>query len=193
MSETEDLWQDGRVAGLASSLMLFGRIGFWVQLVLLIAVFLLGGYVIMAVGGRAGFGNILSFLGLALPLFTTLWCRRYTGLGQALAEGSARPKPASIRRSLWIGIWASSVGVVVTLISLLGAASTLLLTLLSNPQIGLAVTTVTPGAGSYQISAVDAVSLMALLLTQTAELMVVAISLRLVFLLAACLRTGPRA
>ncbi|WP_172329645.1 DUF3611 family protein [Mangrovicoccus sp. HB161399] len=190
MTKTIAAWNDARTKGLAAALMRFGKIGFWIQLVLLIAIALLGGYVLKVAGGRAALGNILSFLGLVLPLFTTLWCRRYAALGKALSGGADTPSPAMVGRSLWVGVWAGAAGVVVTLISLLGAASGLMVTLLANPQVGVAVATISPGGADYQISAVDALSLMSLLLTQTAELMVVAMSLRLVFLFARSIRTG---
>ncbi len=189
MAKTVSDWKEDRIESFAASLERFGRAGFWVQLVLLIAIALLGGYVLKVVGGRAALGNMLSFLGLALPLFTTLWCRRYAALGHALKVALTKPAPVAVRRSLWVGVWAGTAGVVVTLLSLLGAASGLMMTLLANPQVGVAVATITPGGADYQISAVDALSLMALLLTQTAELMVVAMSLRLVFLFGRAVRT----
>ncbi|WP_138466759.1 DUF3611 family protein [Poseidonocella sp. HB161398] len=194
MSKTTETWQDARVKRMASSLIIAGRVCFWVQLVFLIAVALLGGYVLKVMGGGgAGLGNILSFLGLALPLFTTLWCRHYASLGKKLDGYDRKPGPARIRRSLWIGIIAGGAGTVVTMLSLFGAASSLMLTMLANPQVGVPVAQVTTPGAPYQISAVDAVSLMALLLTQAAEMMVVAVSLYLAYLLSKCVRTAPAA
>ncbi len=85
-------------------------------------------------------------------------------------------------------MWAGTFGVVVSLLSLFGAASALLIVMLANPQVGIQVSSAAAGASAYTISAVDAVSIMSLLLTLTAELLVVAISLRLVFLVAALAR-----
>ena len=165
----------------ARALVILGQTGFWVQFVLLIAIALLGVYTFAVVGGRASTGNVLAFLGLALPVFTTFWCWRYVRIGRDLASGGT--SLAAALRAAWIGVWAGATGSVVALLSLFGAASALLLVMLSNPQIGVQISPATLGTSSYTVSAVDAVSIMSLLLTLTAELLVVALSLRLVFLI----------
>lgn len=178
------VWVEDKRSGVAKSLKLFGSIGFWVQLVFLIVVLLLGGYT-LTVGGsgnRATLGNMLAFLVLALPVFTTYWCRRYEQTGKQMAGGSDKPAPQSLKRTLWIGVWAGTIGAAASLLSLFGAASALLFTMLANPQVGIQVSPATGAATSYTISAIDAVSIMSLLLTLTAELLVVFISLRLFFL-----------
>lgn len=174
---------------LARSFRVLGLTGFWIQFVFLIVVALLGFYTVGVVGGRAGAGNLLAFLGLALPVFTTIWCWRYARLGRALDESAAAVPPARPLRAAWIGVWAGTLGAAVALLSLFGAASALLVVMLANPQVGIQVSPATGGVSAYTVSAVDAVSIMALLLTLTAELLVVAISLRLVFLVA----RAPRA
>ncbi|MCR9087431.1 MAG: DUF3611 family protein [Rhodobacteraceae bacterium] len=182
---TASTWIESRRPGVATALQQFGMLGFWVQLVFLIIVALLGGYTFSVTGGtnsRAGLANLLSFLVLAIPVFTTFWCRRYASTGKSMAAGSDGPTPAGLKRRLWTGTWAGIIGAVASLLSLFGAASALLFTMLANPQIGIQVS---PGPGtpsSYTISAIDGVSIMSLLLTLTAELLVVAISLRLIFL-----------
>lgn len=170
---------------IARAFLTFGRIGFWIQFVFLIAVALLGAYVLAITGARARAGNILAFLGLAVPLFTTFWCWRYAKLGQLLALDPEDVSPSRPARTAWIGVWAGTIGGVVSLLSLFGAASALLIVMLANPQVGIQISPAEAGASAYTISAVDAVSIMSLLLTLTAELLVVAISLRLVFLVAA--------
>lgn len=173
---------------LSRAFLFFGRIGFWVQFVLLIVVAILGVYVFTITGARARAGNILAFLGLAIPLFTTFWCWRYGRFGRTLAHDAEDVAPGKPARTAWIGVWAGTIGVVVSLLSLFGAASALLVVMLANPQVGIQVSPAVAGASAYTISAVDAVSIMSLLLTLTAELLVVAISLRLVFLVAALAR-----
>jgi len=170
---------------LSRTFLAFGRIGFWVQFVFLIVVAILGLYVFTITGARARAGNILAFLGLAIPLFTTFWCWRYARFGRALADDPEGIAPGASARTAWIGVWAGTIGVVVSLLSLFGAASALLIVMLANPQVGIQVSPVAAGASAYTISAVDAVSIMSLLLTLTAELLVVVISLRLVFLVGA--------
>lgn len=174
---------------LARSFLALGRIGFWVQFVFLIAAVILGIYVFTIVGTRAKTGNVLAFLGLALPLFTTWWCWRYAQFGHRLGESHDFALLGSAARRAWIGVWAGISGVVVALMSLFGAASALLIVMLANPQVGIQVSPATGAASAYTVSAVDALSIMSLLLTLTAELVVVALSLRLVFLVSATARS----
>jgi hypothetical protein len=177
ISSTAD--DPGRIA---RAFLMLGRIGFWVQFVLLIAVVLLGIWTFSVTGARAGAANILVFLGLALPLFTTFWCWRYAQLGRAMA--ASRAPLAAPARAAWIGVWAGTAGVVVSVLSLFGAAFALVMVMLANPQVGIQISPATAGASAYTVSAVDALSILSLLLMLTAELLVVAISLRLVFLIA---------
>ncbi len=187
---TSSNWNDQRAKGLASALVRFGGIGFWVQLMFLVIVVLLGFYTFSISGGGAGLANVLSFLVLGLPVFTTFWCRRYAAVGRAWSDGGAAPTPASLGRMIWIGVWAGAIGAVASLLSLFGAASALLVTMLANPQVGLQISPATGEAAAYTVSAIDAVSIMSLLLTLTAELLVVAISMRLVFLKAGAMQNN---
>jgi hypothetical protein len=177
-------------ARLARAFRTLGLIGFWVQFVLLIAVVLLGIWTFSVTGARAGAANVLAFLGLALPVFTTFWCWRYATLGRAMAGAEAPPHAPA--RAAWIGVWAGTAGVVVSVLSLFGAAFALVLVMLANPQVGIQISPATAGASAYTVSAVDALSILSLLLMLTAELLVVAISLRLVFLAAAVARESGR-
>lgn len=171
---------------LARAFLLLGRKGFSVQFALLIAVVLLGIWTFIVTGARAGAANVLAFLGLALPVFTTLWCWRYAQLCRTL-DGSGTPRAAPARAA-WIGVWLGTAGVVVSVLSLFGAAFALVMVMLANPQVGIQISPATAGASAYTVSAVDALSILSLLLMLTAELLVVAISLRLVFLIASTAR-----
>jgi len=173
---------------LSRAFLAYGRIGFWVQFVFLIVVSMLGLYVFSIAGPRARAGNLLALLGLALPLFTTWWCWRYGQFGRRLAQKAGSVPSGAAARMAWIGTWAGTAGMVVSLLSLFGAASALLVVMLANPQVGIQVSAAVAGASSYNISAVDAVSIMSLLIALTAELLVVALSLRLVFLASATAR-----
>lgn len=187
MSKTITSWAEDQTEGVSGALLRFGHFGFWLQLVFLVIVVLLGGYVIRIVRGGVGLENILALTGLVLPIFTTFWCRVYIKLGRAMAQPE-KPSPARVRNRVWVGFWAGTLGVTVSMISLFGAASALLVTMLANPQVGIQVSPATGGASSYTVSAIDAVSIFALLLTQTSELLVAAISLRLVFLIGRAIR-----
>jgi hypothetical protein len=182
MTDATQASEKHTVDRVARAFLSLGRVGFWIQFVFLIIVAILGAYVFAIVGARARTGNVLAFLGLALPIFTTFWCWRYTQYGRSLAMSGDPATPGTPTRMAWVGTWAGTVGVIVSILSLFGAASTLLIVMLANPQVGIQISPVSGGATAYTVSAVDALSLMSLLLTLTAELIVVAISLRLIFL-----------
>lgn len=188
MSDATDMNREGLMDRLARAFLFYGRVGFWVQFVLLIAIALLGVYTFSVIGGRARAGNVLAFLGLALPIFTTFWCWRYARFGASLHDAPSLERTPIAARKAWVGVWAGAVGVVVTVLSLFGTASAMMLVMLANPQIGIQVSPATGLSSAYTISAVDAVSIMSLLLTLLAELLVVALSLRLVFLAASTSR-----
>ena len=183
MTTLDAVWSPDETQRIARTFLILGRMGFWVQFIFLIVVGLLSAYTTSVIGWRAGIGSVLAFLTLALPAFTTWWCWRYAKLGCDLAAATSAEPMAGALRSAWIGVWAATLGSALALVSLFGAASALLVVMLANPQVGIQVSPATGGATAYTISAVDAVSIMALLLALTAELLVVAISLRLVFLI----------
>ena len=64
---TISTWTDEKAGRVASALVTFGQIGFWIQLVFLIVVVILGGYVFRIIGGTANLDNLLALLGLVLP------------------------------------------------------------------------------------------------------------------------------
>ena len=183
MTTLDTAWSPDETESIARAFVILGRTAFWVQFVFLIVVGLLSVYMTSVTGWRAGAQNVLAFLTLALPAFTTWWCWRYAKLGRALTTASSAEPLTGLLRSAWIGVWSGTLGSALALLSLFGAASALLVVMLANPQVGIQVSPATGGATAYTISAVDAVSIMALLLALTAELLVVAISLRLVFLI----------
>lgn len=169
-----------------------GRIGFWFQLILLIVVLFLTISVLRVGGGGPAdrylsLGNIASFLALALPVFTTLWFRHYVGLGRRMAQPATRPSNRTLERRAWIGVWVGVIGMVVSMAMLFGAISNLLYVLITAPQVGVLISPATGGEGAPSVSAIDAVSLLSLLITLTTELVVIALSLWLVFLV----RIGP--
>jgi hypothetical protein len=182
MRTPDPAWTDETKRRIGRVFLRLGLVGFWIQFVFLIAMAVLGFYTFRFFGAEAGAGNLLAFLGLLLPVLTTAWCWHYARLGRSL-DGPSGATPARLTRVAWIGVWVATLGTAVALASLFGAASSLLVTMLANPQVGIQVSPVTQGASAYTVSAVDAVSMMALLLTLAGELLVVAISLRLVFVL----------
>jgi len=125
--------------------------------------------------------NYLSYGSLLIMVFTTIWFLRYPSIANQIIDTARRPRRASVERTLWVGVWASSLGIVFSMILLFGAAWRLLFTLLANPQTGVIIA---PGPGGdpvQSISAIDAVSLTALLIILVAELLVLSFSIWLLF------------
>jgi hypothetical protein len=180
-------WQPSNPESLAKRFKSLGWIGFWTQLILLTIPIALLGYVIVISGPdsaqRKGIdlGNYLSYGSLLVMLFTTFWFYRYTRLGNRIADADTRPSQSAVLRTLWIGLWASCLGIFFSLLLMFSAVGRFLFILLANPQTGIQIA---PGPGGdplRSLSAIDAVSLMSLLVILSAELMVLSFTLWLMF------------
>lgn len=179
--------QTPSVEGLARAFIRLGRIGFWAQVVLGSIPVVLIAYTFTfarsASGPRAGLAIVeyLTVASLLLLLFTTIWFWRYIRLGRALADPLDRPSPSAVLSRVWTGLVASSLGVLVSLTIMLIEVAHLLFYFLATPQGGVPVfQTAGTGPASW-VSAVDMLSLMALLLTLAAELVVLVFGLWLLF------------
>ena len=164
----------------------WGWTGFWMQLGLLLIPILLLIYVLF-IGGddsaqRRGINlsNYLSYGSLLVMLFTTFWFYQYTRLSRQMEDPDLCPPLSSILRTLWIGVGAGGLGIFFSMILMMSAVLRLLFILLATPQTGVPMAA--PGGDhSMTLSAIDAVSLTALLFNLTAELIVLAFSLWLLF------------
>ncbi len=163
-----------------------GWIGFWMQLVLLFIPIFLRLYVLFVSSPESAqrkgidLSNYLSYGSLLIMLFTTFWFFRYTRLARQLADPEACPSEFSVMKTLWIGLGASWLGILFSIILMLNAVFRMLLILLATPQTGIPFAA--PGAEPGKVlSAIDAVSLTSLTLTLTAELLVMFFSLWLLF------------
>jgi hypothetical protein len=125
--------------------------------------------------------NDLSYGSLAVMVFTTIWFLRYTRIGRRIADPALRPPQSSVIKTAWIGLWASCVGIVFSVLLMFSAVGRLLFVLLTNPQTGLQVAPGPGGDPSLSLSAVDAVSLTSLLIILTAESIVLGFSIWLLF------------
>jgi hypothetical protein len=135
-------------------------------------------------GTRAGLPLVeyLTVLNLLVLLFTTLWFYRYSGLGRRLLDPETRPSGPKVLRTVWIGLVASSLGAVFSMVVLILEVGQLLFYFLSAPQGGIPAIQTTPvGGGASWVSTVDVASLMALLLTLTAEVVALVLGLWLLF------------
>jgi len=181
-------WQPANPEGLAKQFKRLGWLGFWIQLALLAIPIILLIYVVSVSSPESAqqkgiyLGNYLSYGSLLIMIFTTFWFYRYTRLGKKIADPALRPSQASVNRTLWIGLWAGSLGVAFSLLLMMSAVGRLLFILLANPQTGIMVAPTLGGADPVMsVSAIDAVSLAALLKTLAAELVVLGFTLWLLF------------
>jgi hypothetical protein len=136
-----------------------------------------------ATGARASFDftDYLAFFGIAILVFTTLWSYGYTRLARRISDPARRPSRGAITRNLWIGLWASIFGIVISMLLLFIEVIRLLILFLQAPQGGVPVFQTQPNDRTAWVSALDAVSLLAELCTLAGELLVLGISLWLLF------------
>jgi len=179
-------WQPANPERLARRFRRLGWTGFWIQLALITIPVLLFIYLAFFAGTdsaqRRGIdlGNYLSHGGLLVMVFTTFWFYRYTRLANRIADPAKRPSLQSVMRTLWIGLWASCLGILFSMLLLLGSVGRLLLALMTMPQTGLPVAAV-GGDPARTVSAIDATSMLSLLLMLSAEFIVLAFTLWLLF------------
>lgn len=180
-------WQPANPAKLAKRFSSLGWTGFWIQLALIIIPVLLFIYLVFIanpdLAQRRGIdlSSYLSYGGLIVMVFTTFWFYRYTRLASRIADRARRPSRAAVMRTLWIGLWASCLGILFSMLLLLGTVGRLLLALMTTPQTGIPVTAVGRGDPVRTVSAIDAASMSSLLLMLSAEFIVLAFTLWLLF------------
>jgi hypothetical protein len=173
-------------ASLARAFLRLGWVGLWVQVVfgslpviLLVYYFAFSRSETMSPSGLP-FVEYLTIVNLLMLLFTIYWSYRYTRLGRQLLDPARRPTESAVVNTVWIGVMASAIGMLFSMIVMLVEAANMLFFFLRAPQGGIPVVQ-TSGPGVYAVSAVDMVSLMALILTLFAELIVLIFSLWLLF------------
>ncbi len=164
-----------------------GWSGFWSQIVigalpiaLMIYLFV---FAASPTGPRAGFALVeyLTIAGLLVLAFTTYWSYRYTRLARRLNDPDRRPTFPVLIRAAWVGITASTMGIVFSLLVMLIEVAHLLFYFLKAPQGGVPVIQTTSAESASWVSAVDMLSLLALIFSLLAELIVLVFSLWLLF------------
>jgi hypothetical protein len=167
-----------------------GWTGFWLQVVLgslpvLTLVYYFSFTDTESAPGPRGFPFIqyLAVINILTTLFTVYWSFHYTRLGRRIKDPERSPSPASLMRSAWTGVIASTIGIFFSTLVILLESGNLLFAFLKAPQAGL-------GGGLAQpvrwVSTLDMFSLVALILTLFAEVIVLAFNNLLLF------RTTPR-
>ena len=172
---------------LAQAFSSLGWLGFWMQIAvgsvpLALIIFALAFGRNPATGTRAGFPLIeyLSIAGLLVLAFTALWSFRYTRLAVRLADPARRPVRTAVQRTVWTGVKASTIGILLSMLVLFFEVTQLLIYFLRTPQAGVPVIQTTANPASW-VSAADVAGLLALLLTMFVEITVLVFSLWLLF------------
>jgi hypothetical protein len=172
---------------LATSFRRLGWTGFWIQIVIGALPVLLMAYMVVFAqtvsGTRIGLPIVeyLTLAGLLMLVFTTVWFFRYTRLAARIADPARRPTETQVARSVWIGLLASTLAILFTIVVMFIEVAHLLFYFLSAPQAGVPVIQSTgPGISSW-VSAVDMISLLSMVLTLAAEVIVTIFGLYLLF------------
>jgi hypothetical protein len=121
----------------------------------------------------------MTLVSLAMLVFTTLWSYRYTRLAKRINDPEGRPTDSALSNITWTGIFASTVGILISIVVILIEVAHLLFYFLSMPQAGVPVIQTSEQASF--VSSVDMLSLMALTFTLLAEVIVLVFSLWLLF------------
>lgn len=160
----------------------YGWIGFWLQVVLAAFFLIMATYVLFLSRSAAtqhqgmGFSEYLALIAFVILLFTIFWFYRYTRLARKMVDPQRRPSKSSVVRTLWIGLWASCLGILFSMFAMLSEVGRLLLVFLRAPQGGMPVIQTNFDQSTW-ISAVDMVGLLADLSVLAGELIVLTFSL----------------
>jgi hypothetical protein len=173
---------------LARAFLRLGWVGLWIQIVIGSIPILLTIYALIfgrntGVGTRAGSLLIecLTIAGLIVMVFTTIWSYRYTRLGKQIADPARRPSELKILQVAWIGVAASAIGILFSMLVILFEVVQLLIYFLRAPQAGVPAVQTTGGGQASWVSAADVMNLLALTLSLFGELTVLVFSIWLLF------------
>lgn len=184
---TDSLHGSNKVDGLAKSFRRLGWVGFWSQVLLgsipLVVTFYIFVFTGALSGPRAGLPLVafLTLANLAALIFTIFWFWRYPALAKRIADPATRPTETSILRTVWTGLVASTLGIMFSMAVLLLDVGQLLMYFLTAPQAGIPAIQTTAGVGTSWVSAIDLLSLLALVLMLAAEVLALVLGLWLMF------------
>jgi len=160
----------------------YGWAGFWLQIVLVVFSSIVAIYVLFfshsAEFQRQGvdFNEYTALLGFLILLFTTFWFYRYTRLAGKIADPQRRPSKSSVIRTLWIGVWASFLGIVFSMVAMFLEVGNILLIFLRAPQGGVSVVQTNFDPSTW-LSAIDMAGLLADISVVGGEVIVLSFSL----------------
>jgi hypothetical protein len=180
-------WRPTNPQSLAKQFRRLGWIGVLLQLALVSVPVILLIYVLLLSSPESAqrkgidLSNYLSNGSLLVMVFTMFWFFRYTRLAKRIVDPESCPPQSSLMQTLWIGLGAGCVGIFFSMVLLMQAVGRLLFVLMATPQTGIPIATPLGDDPSTTVSAIDAVSLASLLVILSAELIVLALSLWLLF------------
>lgn len=168
---------------IARQFSLVGWLGLTVQGVLAALAVSAFTWVLFASGPRRPlrFTDYLALLGLAILVFTVAWSYRYIQLGRRIPGAEPRPSRHTLLRTIWVGLGAGSLGIVVSTLLLIAEVTRLLILVLRTPQAGVPVIQTQTDSSAAWVSAIDVVSLLSDVCTLAGELLVVGLALWLLF------------
>ncbi len=176
--------QFAKVESLALTFERTGRTGFWAQLVLGTFPVVVMAFVLFYAGNlsgtRAGVPIVewLTLGNILILFFTTFWFHRYRGLAKRFADPATRPTHQEVAGKVWTGLMASILGVIFSILVMLFEVGQIFFYFLTAPQGGVPTVQVN---GATFVSAIDMASLMALVMTLSAEVLVTMMGLWLLF------------
>jgi hypothetical protein len=116
--------------------------------------------------------SLLAMAVLVILLVTTILFFSYTRIGKGLATGASKWKRPGLRKLVGFGLLLGGFSVFASSIVMIAEVSSMLLTFLEFPQGGVPVIQTTANDATW-ISALDVLSLLALSLSITAEIIVI--------------------
>jgi hypothetical protein len=159
-----------------------GWLGFWVQIVLGAAPVVLGTWFyvlspnVSMPGGRIPVVGLLATAVLVILFVTTVLFFYYTRIGRRLEDGSSRATRPRLRRLVGFGVLIGGLSILASSLVMIAEVTSMLLTFLEFPQGGVPVIQTTANDATW-ISALDVLSLLALSLSVTAEIVVIGLGL----------------
>jgi Protein of unknown function (DUF3611) len=175
-----------------------GWVGFWMQLAILLICIGLAVYAMIAdrnagIGtrGQLGLLKYLTVISLLILAFTTFWSFRYILLASRIADPARRPSPSDVRRTVGVGVGASTLGLIVSMVIMLFEVTQLFLYFLNVPKAGVPVIQTTSGPATW-VSAGDILNLAVLVFMTFVEVLVLALGLWLLFRASTSLEDFPK-
>jgi hypothetical protein len=171
---------------LAGSFLRTGWIGFWMQLAigsigvaLTVYAFVIDRNAALGTRGWPALIQYLTLVSLLVLAFTTIWFYRYILLGRRIADPARCPPESVVRRTVGVGVAASTFGLVLSMLIMVFEVSHLFLYFLRAPKAGVPV--IQANGQATWVSAGDILNLAVVVIFTFIEVLVLVLSLWLLF------------